>query len=205
MRNFLATGLSRLLLWSAACVVVALALAVAATSPLLASRDNIYIIAGIAGVVAMGLLLFQPLLMGVQPPGLRQLQAKRLHRWLGFALTSTVLLHVVGLWIFSPPDVIDALLLRSPTAFSLWGVIAMWAVLLSSALVTCQRRLRFSVRYWRIAHTALAAVIVLSTVVHTWLIEGTMGVVSKVVLCTSVLAATVWVVYRSFFPSIQRK
>lgn len=205
MRNFLATGASRLLLWFAACVVVVLALAVAATSPLLASRDSIYIIAGMAGVVGMGLLLFQPLLIGVQLPGMHHLHARHSHRWLGFALTSTVLLHVVGLWIFSPPDVIDALLLRSPTAFSLWGVIAMWAVILSSLLVMLRRRLRFSVRYWRIAHTLLAVVIVFSTAVHAWLIEGTMGTVSKAVLCASALTATFWVVYRLFSPVTQEK
>ena len=40
----------------------------------------------------------------------------------------TVIVHVAGLWLTSPPDVIDVLLFRSPTPFSAWGAIAMWAV-----------------------------------------------------------------------------
>ncbi len=200
MHKMRVSGVSRLVLWFSACVVVLVALAVAVTSPLLASRDIIYITAGLAGVFGMGLLLFQPLLIGVPLPGVRQPHVRRTHRWLGFALTSMVLLHVVGLWIFSPPDVIDALLLRSPTAFSLWGVIAMWAVLISSVLVMLRRRLKISVRVWRVAHTTLAVVIVFSTVVHAWLIEGAMGTISKTALCASVIAATIWVIYRLFLP-----
>jgi hypothetical protein len=45
-------------------------------------------------------------------------------------------------------------------------------------------------RTWRIAHMVLAVVIVLGTVVHGLLIEGTMETVSKAALCALVLAAT---------------
>ena len=38
-------------------------------------------------------------------------------------------------------------------------------------------------------HTGFAAVIVVTSVVHALLIEGTMGTVSKVALCALVLAA----------------
>jgi hypothetical protein len=43
-------------------------------------------------------------------------------------LVVAVVVHVGGLWITSPPDMIDALLLTSPTPFSAFGVIAMWAI-----------------------------------------------------------------------------
>ena len=44
---------------------------------------------------------------------------------------------------------------------------------------------------WRIVHVALAAVIVVGTVVHAMLIEGTMETMSKVALCELVLGVTV--------------
>ena len=43
-------------------------------------------------------------------------------------LVIAVVLHVAGLWVTSPPDVIDALLFVAPTPFSNWGIIAMWAL-----------------------------------------------------------------------------
>ena len=100
-----------------------------------------------------------------------------------------MIIHVAGLWITSPPDVVDALLFRSPTPFSAWGVVAMWAVFASTLLAALRWRLRLGPRLWRLCHTALAAVIVVGTVVHAVLIEGTMGTASKFFLCALVLAA----------------
>jgi predicted ferric reductase len=100
-----------------------------------------------------------------------------------------VVIHVGGLWITSPPDVIDALLFTSPTPFSAWGVIAMWSIFTVALLAALRRRLR--PRTWRIAHTLLAVVIVVGSVVHGILIEGTMETVSKAALCALVLAATI--------------
>ena len=161
---------------------------VAAASPLLAWRDPAYIAAGLAGVVALALLLVQPLLVGGFLPGLRQRLARRLHGLVGTGLLAAVVVHVAGLWLTSPPDVVDALLFRSPTAFSAWGVIAMWAVLAAALLAAARGRLRPLV--WRLCHVALAMVIVLGTVVHAMLIDGTMGMVSKAMLCALVLAAS---------------
>lgn len=101
-----------------------------------------------------------------------------------------VVIHVAGLWITSPPDMIDALLLRSPTPFSIWGVIAMWALFATAILAALRKRLRLPPRRWRITHTLLAAVIVPGTVIHALLIQGTMQPISKAVLCLLVLAAT---------------
>ena len=67
----------------------------------------------------------------------------------------------------------------------------MWAVFASALLAALRRRLRLRPRTWRLAHTTFAAVIVVGSVVHALLIEGTMETVSKAVLCMLVLAATV--------------
>jgi len=101
-----------------------------------------------------------------------------------------VVIHVGGLWITSPPDVIDALLFASPTPFSGWGVIAMWAILAAALLVALRRRMRLRPRTWRMGHSFLAVVTVVGTVVHAMLIEGTMETVSKAALCALVLVAT---------------
>lgn len=173
---------------------IAVPLAMAATSPLLAWRDPVYIAAGFAGVVAMGLLLLQPLLAGGHLPGLPTRRGRRLHTWIGLGLTGAVTLHVAGLWLTSPPDVIDALLFRSPTPFSAWGVVAMWAVLATALLALARRKLRLGANAWRRGHAVLAIVVVLGSVVHAMLIEGTMEVMSKAALCLLVLIAAtkVW-------------
>lgn len=164
-------------------------IAIAATSPLLAWRDPIYIASGFAGAAAMALLFIQPLLAGGYLPGLHGLRGRRTHRWIGAALVAAVVLHVAGLWLTSPPDVVDALLFRSPTPFSAWGVIAMWTLFAAALLAALRRRLRLSPRLWRFGHTALVAGVVLGSVVHALLIEGTMGQVSKGMLCGLAVAA----------------
>lgn len=173
-------------IWAALAAALAVPILVAATSPLLAWREPIYIAAGFAGVVALALLLIQPVLAGRYVPGLRVRRARRLHAWVGAGLVAAVVVHVAGLWLTSPPDVVDALLFRSPTAFSAWGVVAMWAVFVTALLAVLRGRLRPMV--WRLCHIILAVVIVVGSVVHAMLIDGTMGLVSKTVLCALVLA-----------------
>ena len=184
----------RLLAWAALGVAVVVPVAAAAGSPLLAWREPIYIAAGFAGIVGMALMLVQPLLAGGYLPGLPAHRGRRVHRVIGVVLVAAVVIHVAALWITSPPDVIDVLLFRSPTPFSLWGVVAMWAVFAAALLATFRRRLRLRPRIWRLGHTTLVSVTVLCTVVHALLIEGTMETVSKVALCTLVVLATVKVV-----------
>ena len=178
-----------LLVWAALAAALAVPVAVAAASPLLAWRDPIYIAGGFAGVIAMGLLLLQPLLAGGYLPGLPARRGQRLHFWVGLVLVAAVAVHVLALWLTSPPDMVDALLFRSPTPFSVWGVVAMWALLAAALLAVLRRRLRLRPRAWRLGHTTLAAVVVVGSVVHALLIEGTMGLVSKAALCALVLAA----------------
>jgi hypothetical protein len=180
------------LTWSALALALGVPLAIAATSPLLAWREPIYVAAGLAGVVGLGLLLVQPLLAGGMLPGLRLRAARRLHALVGAGLVLAVMVHVAGLWITSPPDVVDALLFRSPTPFSAWGVVAMWAAFGAALLALLRGRMRLLL--WRLCHVTLAAVVVVGTVVHAWLVDGTMGTLSKAALCLLVLAAAAWVV-----------
>ena len=175
---------------------IALPVAAAAVSPLLAWRAPVYIMAGFAGIAALALMLLQPLLAADALPGVRPHAARRLHRALGVLLVTVVILHVAGLWLTSPPDVIDALTFTSPTPFSAWGVIAMWAVFATALLAALRRPLRLGWRRWRFGHTALALVIVAGTAIHALLVEGTMEPLSKAALCLIVLAATLFAVAR---------
>ncbi len=179
-----------ILIWGALGAAIAVPVIAAAASPLLAWRQPVYILAGFAGIVGMALLLMQPLLAGGYLPGLSTLRSRRLHRWTGITLVSAVVIHVVGLWITSPPDVVDALLFVSSTPFSAWGVIAMWAVFGAALLAIFRRRLPLRFLTWRLCHVTLAAFTVIGSVVHALLIEGTMETVTKVGLCLLVLAAT---------------
>lgn len=180
-----------ILIWTALAAAIGVPLAAAAVSPLLAWRDAVYIAACFAGIVALGFMLVQPALIGGYLPGLSAHRGRRTHRWIGGMLVLAVVVHVGGLWITSPPDVIDALLFTSPTPFAAWGVIAMWAIFATALLAVFRQRLRIGPQTWRLAHTVLAAVIVVGTVVHSLLIEGTMGTVSKAALCVLVLAVTI--------------
>jgi predicted ferric reductase len=180
------------LIWATLAAAIGVPVALAVTSDLLQWRNTVYILAGFAGVLALGLLLVQPLLIAGYLPGVSVYRARRAHHWIGGALVMAVVVHVGGLWITSPPDMIDALTFKSPTPFSPFGVIAMWAIFAVALLGTF--RWRLGLRRWRIVHIALAAVIVVGTVAHAMLIEGTMETVSKASLCLLVFGAAVKVI-----------
>jgi hypothetical protein len=177
------------LIWAALAAAICVPIAFAAASPLLEWRGPVYIVAGFAGIIGLGLLLVQPLMIGGYLPGPSAYRARRAHHWIGGALLLAVVIHVGGLWITSPPDMIDALLFSSPTPFSPFGVIAMWAVFAVAVLAAFRRRL--GLRTWRLVHMPLAAIIVVGTVVHGMLIEGTMETASKTALCALVLVTAV--------------
>ena len=165
-------------IWIALTCAMIVPVIIALQSPLLAWRDTIYIGAGLAGIIAMAGLLIQPLFIGGSLPGTTARSGQRVHQIVGIGLVSAVMLHVAGLWITSPPDVIDALLFVSPTPFAVWGVLAMWAMFATALLAALRRPLKIRPHVWRIAHTGFAAVIVVGTVLHALMIEGTMGVCS---------------------------
>ena len=169
---------------------------IAATSPLLAGRDAVYIVGGFAGIVALALLIMQPLLAAGYLPGIRPIQARRWHQWTGIALVIALAAHVVGLYLTSPPDMIDALLLVAPTLYSIFGVIGMWALILIVLLVFARSRMGLRITTWRIFHNALGVVVVVASVTHALMIEGAMGYFSKLILCLGALAATAVVTVR---------
>lgn len=184
-----------ILIWVALAIVVAVPIIAASMSPQLAWRSPVYIAAGFAGIIAMSLLLIQPLLAGGYLPGLPAPKGRRVHRLVGLGLVSAVVIHVAALWQTSPPDVLDALLFVSPTPFSAWGVVAMWAVFASALLAAFRRRFRLRPKTWRRSHTSLAAITVIGSVVHAVLIEGTMETMTKFALCALVIIATAKVIY----------
>lgn len=178
-------------IWVVLIALVIVPLLIASTSPYLASRDTAYIVAGFAGIVALGLFLLQPLFAAGYLRGVSPAQARKWHRRIGAAISICVVLHIAGLYLTSPPDTIDALLLASPTPFSIFGVVAMWGIIITVFLVVARKRLRLRYPAWQVTHKALAFIMVLSTVIHALQIDGTMGLVSKWVLCVAVLMAAV--------------
>lgn len=184
-------ALRAVLTWAALSLAIAVPLVVAARSPLLEWREPIYVAAGFAGIVGMALLLVQPLLIAGALPGV---PGRRVHPWIGAGLVLAVIAHVAGLWITSPPDVVDVLLFRSPTPFSVWGAVAMWAVFAAALLAVFRSRMK--PRIWRLGHTVATTLVVTGTVVHAWLIQGTMGPLSKAMICVSVTMAMALAVRR---------
>src|SRR5690242_14187446 len=177
------------LIWSALAIAICVPIAFAATSPQLEWRGPVYILAGFSGIVALGLLLVQPLLIAGYLPGLSAYRGRRVHHWIGGTVVVAIVVHVAGLWITSPPDMIDALTYTSPTPFSPFGVTAMWAIFAVALLASLRRKLGLRLRTWRFVHMPLAIVIVAGSVAHCLLIEGTMETISKAALCALVLAA----------------
>ena len=178
--------------WTVTVPLVGVPLIIAAGSPQLGWREPVYIVAGFAGIVGLCLLLMQSLLIGGAL--LHGAAAARLHAWSGTALVLAVAVHVGGLWITSPPDVIDVLMFRSPTPFGVWGALAMWAIIAAAILAVFRRRI--GLRWFRLAHTTFVTIVVLGTVLHAVLLQGAMGQISKVVLCGAVLAALGWAVWQ---------
>ncbi len=176
------------LVWTCLGAAIAVPIVIAAKSPLLQWRQPVYIAAGFAGIVAMVAVLIQPLLVAGLLPALTGRRRSRAHRIGGVVLILAVIAHVAGLWITSPPDMIDALTFSAPTTFSPLGVISMWMLFAAASLALLRRHL--PARVWRVGHTVSVALAALTAVAHAMLIEGTMGTLSKTALCLLVLAAT---------------
>ena len=142
----------------------------------------------------MAVMLFQPLLAIGALPGIEMGPGRRVHRVMGGVLVLAVSLHIGGLWVTSPPDVIDVLLFRSPTPFGSWGALAMWAVF-GAALWSLARR-RLPLRLWRWGHTVLVALAVTATVLHVIPIDGTMETFTKWALAAGLLIAAATAIYQ---------
>lgn len=179
------------LIWGAVASLLVIPLILAAQSPLLAWRDGIYIAASFAGILAMGLFSVQPLGIAALLPGVSPTRARLMHKGLGALICLAVLVHVGGLWITSPPDVVDALLFVSPTSFSVWGVLAMWAVFLSGGMAVFRRKWRISPKTWRRFHLPLMGIAAGGTIVHALLITGLLSTPIKAAISLGVLVS--WV------------
>ena len=83
-----------ILIWVALAAAVGVPIAAAALSPLLEWRGPVYILAGFAGIIALGVMLFQPLLIGGYLPGVPARIGRRAHHWTGAALVAAVVIHV---------------------------------------------------------------------------------------------------------------
>ena len=184
--------------WALLATAALVPVGIAATSPLQASREPLWIIGGMAGVIALALLLVQPLLASRFLPGMNMLSGRRWHRWIGSAIVLGVIIHVVGLYLSSPDDIADALLLVAPTPFAVYGVIGLASVVLTAGLVAARSKLRIRYNAWRIIHNALAVVVVISSILHAILIEGAMGEASKAILCGLVFIVTVFALLRIY-------
>lgn len=177
------------LIWGRVIGVVSITFWLALSSPLLQWREPVYIGAAFAGVFGMGLMLLQPLLVGGYLPGFEAGRGRKAHRIVGTLLVLAVVVHVGGLWITSPPDVVDALLFVSPTPFSAWGVAAMWALFSAALLAALRQKMSARLRLWRVLHTSLVVVVVFGTVLHAVQIQGTMEALSKWTLSVLVILA----------------
>lgn len=178
------------LIWLALATLMTVPVIDAALSPYLSYRSIVYIAGGFAGILGLCLLLPQPLLGARVLPGLGPMAAARWHQRIGIALVFCVVVHVVGLYLTSPMDTIDVLLLRAPTPFSLYGFLAFWGVVLTALLVALRRVIRVRPRVWLWGHNLLALGVVIATAIHALRIQGAMGAVSKAVLVGAVVVAT---------------
>ena len=104
-------------------------------------------------------------------------------------LVAAVVLHVGGLWITSPPDVIDALTFTSATPFSVWGVLAMWFLFIAAVLVVLRNRLGLAPKTFKVLHKTLVTLIVLGSILHVIPIDGAMEPVTKSVILIVLAAA----------------
>jgi predicted ferric reductase len=184
------TRLVAFLIWAGLTSVMAVPVVIAATSPYLAYRNLPYLVGGFAGILCLSLFVIQPLLAAGYLPGLSHAKERKWHHWVGASIVVCVVLHVAGLYLASPPDILDALLLVAPTPFSVYGVVAMWGTLATAILVGLRQRLRLRYPAWTLLHNALAVVVVAATVIHATQIEGAMEIVSKWVLCVAAVTAT---------------
>ncbi|MBO9472238.1 ferric reductase [Shimia sp. R10_1] len=183
------------LVWGALALLMLAPLLIASQSPYLAYRNLAYILAGFAGIIALLLLFVQPLLAAGHLPGLRPRTSRLWHRATGSLILIAVAVHIGGLYLTSPPDTLDTLLLVAPTPFSVYGAIACYGLVITALLVTLRQRLPLRYLHWSILHNTLALLIVISTVMHALLIEGTMGPLSKWLTCGAVLLVTSWVLW----------
>jgi len=137
------------------------------------------------GWAQWGLALIQPLLAGRSParPAVAVWPVRGIPMG-RVALVGMVIVHVAGVVADkSRPDVIDALLFDSPTPFRSGCRRHVGWSSPPALLAAFRRALRIRPRAWRIGHTLMVVVVVIGSVLHALLVEGTMGPLSKAAFC----------------------
>lgn len=170
-----------------AAVLIVLPLAAVAAGPN-DGRTATWVLGSLAGVLALSLLVVQILL----PRSGRGLATRplSLHRVLGLVIAGGVAAHILLLYLISPDDISDALVLDAPT-YSRLGVIAAFCIGLSILLTVGRRRLRLHYSNWRILHAVLAVAIVGASYAHALMIRGPLdGPVELFLLAAGLTAGT---------------
>ncbi len=160
----------------------------AALSPLQIGRAPLWVWGTLAGVLALSLLVIQVLL----PTGwLNDWIGEHnfsWHRILGISITGLVIAHILGLYLYSPDDIEDALVLAAPT-YSRLGVLSAGCLLLSMGLALARSRLPLAPVDWQILHSVLAVAVVGTAVAHALLLQGTLDGFAEGLLCGSAVVA----------------
>jgi Ferric reductase like transmembrane component len=187
----------------AALLIVPAAAAVA--SPLQVGRELSWVFGALAGVVALSLLTVQVLLPTSWLDGLLVGRDRRWHRTVGLVIVGIVLAHVAGLYVYSPDDVRDALVLAAPT-YSRLGVLSAWSVGLSVTLALGRRRLGLTHADWQILHSTLAVAVVTTAVGHAVMVRGTLDGPAELLVCGAALVAvSAAVVYQHLLRPLRRR
>jgi predicted ferric reductase len=174
-------------------------------SPLQQGRDATWVLGALFGVVALGLIAVQVLLPTPWLDDLLGGHELRWHRILGLSVAAVVVAHVAGLYLYSPDDVRDALVLSAPT-YSRLGVLSAWMLGLSIVLALARRRLGLTYSDWQILHSALAVAVVGTAVAHTVMIRGTLDGPAEMLTCGGALAAvSAAVLYHHVLRPVRRR
>ncbi|MBE9138248.1 ferric reductase-like transmembrane domain-containing protein [Nodosilinea sp. LEGE 07088] len=160
----------------------------AASSPLQVGRAPLWVLGTLAGVLSLSLLVVQVLLPTKWLNMFVGQQNLGWHRILGISVTGLVIAHIVGLYLYSPDDIGDALILAAPT-YSRLGVLSFWCLLLSMILAFARHKLQLVYSDWQILHSVLAVAIVGTAVAHAMLLQGTLDGFAEGLLCGSVMVA----------------
>jgi hypothetical protein len=156
----------------------------AALSSLQVGRAPLWVLGTLAGILALSLLVVQVLLPTGWLNALVDKQNLRWHRILGVTITGLVITHIIGLYLYSPDDIGDALILAAPT-YSRLGVLSAWCLLLSVMLAFARHKLHLADSDWQTLHSAFAVAIVGTAIAHAMLLQGTLDGFAEGLLCGS--------------------
>lgn len=172
----------------AAAVLALAAMGVAASSPLSATRDTLWAAGSLLGVAALALLPLQALLpqrAGRSRAGEpRSLGVSRWHRLVGLGVLAATLLHVAALYVVSPDDIGDALVLQAPT-YSRLGMISAVLLIGTVLFALARRRTGLDAANWRLIHGGLAVAIVTTAAAHALMIRGALDGPVEIALCAA--------------------